>query len=394
MVSPRAYLDYNATAPVRAAVREMVNAVLEETGNPSSVHGEGRRARGRIETARQAVASLVGIAPDGVTFTSGGTEANHLALEQAVLLGATGIVVSAIEHPSLTEAAKRAAAVAGVEVTFVPVTEQGGVDLTAFDRALAGAGGKPFVSIMSANNETGAIQPLAEIAARTHAAGGVMHSDMIQSAGKLGINLSALGIDMASLSAHKIGGPQGVGAFVLAEDGAVKALQTGGGQERGRRSGTENTAGIAGFGAAAAEALHDLGNGTVDEVKRLRGQLEQTLRACAPHLVIFAETAERLPNTSCFSAPGLKAETLLMQLDLAGFAVSAGSACSSGKVARSHVLAAMRVDDNLASGAVRVSLGHETTEDQVNGLATAWAKAYQRLSFETGRADHPVAAEG
>lgn len=398
MTIDRTYFDFNATAPLRDEAREAVLCVLDNVGNASSVHAEGRQARARIEQARANVAALVGVASDCVTFTSGGTEANHLAFAQARRRGASAILYSAIEHPSVSEAAKQAAIEADIPATIVPVDHEGVVDLEALSEVLGTSGGRPFVSVMAANNETGVIQPLEAIAGLVKAANGVFHTDAIQIAGKLKFSLKSVGADMATLSAHKLGGPQGAGAFVLAEDTSVTTRQTGGGQERGRRSGTENVSGIAGFGAAAGAVLADLQSDEATRMRALRDGLETRLIESGLGVTIFGGAAPRLPNTVCFSAPGLKAETLLMQLDLAGFAVSAGSACSSGKVTRSHVVQAMGVDEELAAGAVRVSLGWSSTEDEVNWFADAWIKAARQMTKQMScvaeRVPTPIAAEG
>ena len=391
MTGERTYLDYNATAPLRPAAYEAVCAAMDGIGNASSVHKEGRDARALVETARQSVASLVGVEPDGVTFTSGGTEANHLAFRQAADRGSTTIFYSAVEHPSVAEAAKLASAEAGVPVTEIPVDDQGRVSLTALEWSLASGGDRPFVSVMTANNETGVLQPLGQIAELVHGQGGILHSDAVQVAGKLAFNIKTLGVDMATLSAHKIGGPLGVGAFVLAEDTHVAARQTGGGQERGRRSGTENVSAIAGFGVAASLAAN---MDETEKMRTLRDRLEASLKASVPDVEFFGSSVDRLPNTSCLSATGLKAETLLMQLDLAGLAVSAGSACSSGKVTRSHVLDAMGVEENLAAGAVRVSLGWKTTENDIEKFCDAWIKAVQMSKRTSGSGSRLAVAEG
>jgi cysteine desulfurase len=391
MTGERTYLDYNATAPMRPEVVAVVCAAMDGIGNASSVHKEGRGARALVEKARQSVADLVGVNPDGVTFTSGGTEANHLAFRQAAARGASTIFYSALEHPSVMEAAKLAGAETGIPVTEIPVDEDGRVSLAALENLLVQGGERPFVSVMAANNETGVLQPLARVAELVHAAGGVLHTDAVQIAGKAPFDMTALGVDMATLSAHKIGGPLGVGAFVLAKDAHVAARQTGGGQERGRRSGTENVSGITGFGVAAALVAD---SAATDQMRALRDKLETSLKASVPDVQFFSDNVERIPNTSCLSAPGLKAETLLMQLDLAGLAVSAGSACSSGKVARSHVLDAMGVEDTLANGAVRVSLGWATTENDIEKFCTAWIKAVQSSNRTSSEGSLLAAAEG
>jgi len=394
MTIERTYFDFNATAPLCDEARDAVLDAMENLGNASSVHGEGRRAHARVEEARAAVAALVGVVPDCVTFTSGGTEANHLAFAQAAPRAASAILYSKIEHPSVVEAAEKAGAEAGIPTFEIPVAPTGVLDLHVLETLLIKSGDKPFVSVMAANNETGVIQPIEEIAELVRNTNGMFHVDAIQMAGKLNFDMRGLGIDMATLSAHKIGGPQGVGAFVLAHDASVTPRQTGGGQERGRRSGTENVAGIAGFGAAARAALAELKSEDETAVRRLRDLLETRLIECGLEVSVFGSSVPRLPNTSCFSAPGLKAETLLMQLDLAGFAVSAGSACSSGKVAQSHVLRAMSIDEDLAAGAVRVSLGQTNTEIEIDRFADVWIKAAQRTKCVAERTPPLLVAEG
>ncbi len=362
------YLDYNATAPLRPEAAATLEAALRETGNPSSVHGFGRRARRRVEDAREAVAALVGGQPAGVVFTSGGSEANNLALSG---LSAGRILVSAVEHDSVLQAAP--------EAQRLPVDRQGRIDLDALSEALAENGeaaGPTLVSVMLANNETGVIQPVAEISALARARGALVHCDAVQAAGRLDIDFPALGVSAVSLSAHKLGGPLGAGALVLAEGLAPAPLIRGGGQERRRRAGTENVPAIAGFGAAAAAVLE--APKPDPELVRLRDGLEARLKALAPELVIFGAEAPRLPNTSCFALPGLSAETQLLALDLAGIAVSSGAACSSGKVEPSHVLQAMGIDTETAASAIRVSLGWATSEADLERFIEAWDGLYRR----------------
>lgn len=364
----QAYLDWNATAKLRPEAAAAVVAALEVTGNPSSVHGAGRAARRLIENAREQVAALVGYAPRDVVFTSGGTEANMLALTPA--LGDT-LLVSAIEHPSVKSGGRFATA------EEILVTSEGVVDLAALERMLAGRP-RPLVSIMLANNETGAVQPVAEAAAMIHAAGGLLHVDAVQGPGRIACEFPALGADLMTLSSHKLGGPQGVGALIRRKGLAPDAQIRGGGQERGLRAGTENVAGIAGFGAAAAatlKAMHE----EADRMAALRDRFERGLKEIAPKGVIFSEAVARLPNTTLFSAAGLKAETAVIAFDLEGIAVSSGSACSSGKVAPSHVLAAMGVPPELARGAIRVSLGYATTDEDIGTILKAWEKLANSL---------------
>jgi cysteine desulfurase len=350
------YLDYNATAPVRPAVREAVAEALGVTGNASSVHGFGRAARRLIEDAREAVACLAAASPSDVVFTSGGTEANSLALGGA---GRKRVLVSAVEHPSVLEALP--------DAERIPVDANGVVELEALDRLLARSAEPALVSVMAANNETGVLQPISEVVRIARAAGALVHCDAVQAAGRLPLEMIN-GADMVSLSAHKIGGPQGVGALIVR--GEIAASLRGGGQERRRRAGTENLPGIAGFGVSAAEACKEVeqSNG----IARLRDGLEQRIMAAAPSVHVFGHTAERLTNTTCFALPGFAAETQVMALDLAGIAISAGSACSSGKVGASHVLLAMGVSEADARCAIRVSLGRESKPADVDRFVEAW----------------------
>jgi cysteine desulfurase len=381
-MTDRIYLDWNATAPLRPAARAAMLAALDQRGYPSSVHAEGRAARHLVENAREEVAALVGADARNVIFTSGGTEANALALTPAIERPGrkeplTRLLVSAIEHPSVRSGSR----FAQDSVEEIAVSGDGVVDLADLARRLAEPGrGPALVSIMHANNETGVLQPIAAAADQVHAAGGVLHVDAVQTAGRIPCDIKALKADLVTVSSHKIGGPQGVGAVVKAAEALHFAdpLLKGGGQERGSRAGTENVAAIAGFGAAAREAA----GGLVEEARRvaaLRERLEAGLREIVPETVIFGTAAERLPNTTLFAVPGQKAETALIALDLAGIAASSGSACSSGKVTASHVLKAMGVAPALAAGAVRLSLGRNTTESEVEGLLTAWRKLVSRL---------------
>ncbi len=378
-----AYLDHNATAPVRPEAAAAVAEALALGGNPSSVHGAGRAARRLVEMARERVAALIGAAPDRLVFTGGGTEANHLAIRGT---GRTRILVSAIEHDSVHAAATVLAAAAGAaSVGVIPITRRGVVDLPALDRMLGdGADGPPpLVSVMLANNETGVIQPIPAIAAIAHRHGGLVHCDAIQAAGKISVGLDALGVDLLTLSAHKIGGPPGVGALALAPGVEVAPLLTGGGQERGRRAGTENVPGIAGFGAAAAVAAAS-GGASAARLAELRDGIERRIAEIAPDARFYGAGADRLPNTSCILMPGVKAETQVMALDLAGVMVSAGSACSSGKVRPSRVLQAMEVPDEEAACAIRVSFGWTSTPDDADALVAAWTELYRRTRGGSG----------
>lgn len=368
----RAYFDWNATAPLRTQAREAMVAALGLTGNASSVHAEGRAARQVIEAARQNVAALVGAEAKNVTFTSGATEANMLALTPALEIGGRKalrdkLFLASIEHPSVRSGG-RFATPAQEEL---PVTSEGLLDLQALRSALARAE-RPLVSVMLANNETGVIQPIAEIATIVHDANGILHVDAVQGAGRIDCDIVALGADLISISAHKLGGPQGIGALIRRGDVHIAdPLIRGGGQERSLRAGTENVAAIAGFGAAAA-AANAARQADAIRMAALRDTLEAGIKALTPQAVIFGADAPRLPNTSLIAAPGIKAETAIIAFDLNGIAVSSGSACSSGRVQASHVLAAMGVDTELARGAVRISLGWSTTERDVETLLNAW----------------------
>lgn len=349
------YLDHNATTPIRPEALAAMNAAGTRTGNASSVHAWGRRARAAIEDAREQVAALVNAKPDWVVFTSGGTEANNLALRGA---GVTRVWVSAVEHPSVLGARG--------DVCVLSVDEQGLVQPDELPDDI------DLLSLMFANNETGAVQPVGRAAKRARERGARVHCDAVQAAGRMPVDMQRLGLDMVSLSAHKIGGPQGVGALVARNGAALASQLRGGGQERGLRAGTENVAGIVGFGVAADIARRELDR--MADLRRLRERLEQSL----PEARVLAAGAERLPNTSCLAMPGVAAEAQLMAFDLDGIMVSSGSACSSGKVAKSHVLAAMGVADELAASAIRVSLGWTTTEADIDRFIAAWRALHLR----------------
>jgi cysteine desulfurase len=340
-------------------MREM----LERTGNPSSVHRFGREARRALEQARAAVAAMVGAAPGQVVFTSGGTEANNQALRSA----RGPVAVSAVEHDSVLAAAP--------DAPRLPVDAEGRIDLGALERALAGLAPE-LVSVMLANNETGVIQPVAEVAEVARRHGARVHCDAVQAAGKLAIDIGALGVDFLTLSAHKFGGPQGVGALVVRDGLEPDALLRGGGQERRWRPGTENLPGIVGFGRACELAMADAD--WPERTGALRDRLEAQIAALAPAARVFGRSTERLPNTSCLCMPGVSNQTQLIELDLAGIAVSTGSACSSGKVGPSHVLAAMGVDPDEAASAIRISLGWASTPEDVDRFVEAWGRLYAR----------------
>jgi cysteine desulfurase len=377
----RAYFDWNATTPLREAARQAWIGALAVPGNPSSIHAEGRAAHRLVEEAREAVARLAGAGRANVIFTSSGTEANALALSPSIETAGEKrardrLFISAIEHSSVRAGGR----FARDAIEDLPVDADGRLDLAALAQALTQAA-RPLVSVMLANNETGVIQPVAEAAALVHAAGGLLHVDAVQAAGRIPCDTGALGADLMTLSAHKIGGPKGVGALIRASDDIhfAEPLIRGGGQERGLRAGTENVAGIAAFGAAAAAARVQAREESAAMLV-LRNRLEMELRVITPRAVIFGEGAPRLPNTTLFALPGMKAETAVIAFDLEGVAVSSGAACSSGKVQPSHVLAAMSVSPALTQAAVRVSLGWETTEADLLRFLDAWRKLGTALS--------------
>jgi len=373
----RVYLDWNATTPLRPEARAAMAAAWDLSGNPSSVHAEGRQARRLVEDARADVAKAVGAESRNVIFTSGGTEANSLALTPGLRrnsgLPTNRLVVAAIEHASVLTGGRfpREA------IETLRVGKSGVVDLEYLHAMLAD---KPpaLVSVMLANNETGVLQPIAEIADIVHGAGGLLHVDAVQAFSKIAFDINEMKADLISVSAHKIGGPKGIGALVLADGlSGLEASIRGGGQEQGRRAGTENVAGIAGFGAAVKAAMASLDD-DMNRVEKLRNHLETGLRQTRGAFV-FSENAPRLPNTTLFTVPGLKAETAVIGFDLEGIAVSSGSACSSGKVQPSHVLEAMGFGPELAKGAVRLSLGWSTTEADIDRCLEAWRKLASAL---------------
>jgi len=357
------YLDYNATAPLRAEARGALVDALDLIGNPSSVHGPGRAARAVVERAREAVAALVGAETAEVVFTGGATEANATVLRGAGL----PVLAAATEHDSVRAAA-------GGDV--LPVDRNGLIDLEALDRRLAAAGGPVLVSLMLANNETGVIQPVAEAAAIARGRGALIHCDAVQAVGRMPVDRPSLDVDYLTLSAHKIGGPRGVGALVVRDGAPLTPLIFGGGQERRRRAGTENVPAIAGFGAAARLAGEDLAS--AGRMAALRDRLEAGIRAADPAAPVHGAGAPRLANTACVGMPGVPAETQVMAFDLAGVAVSAGAACSSGKVAASHVLRAMDVGEAAAGEAVRFSLGVGTTAREIDRAVAVWSEIAAR----------------
>ena len=361
----KCYLDYNATTPFAEPVRDAMLACMEGApGNPSSTHQFGRARRALIDAAREQVAQLVGAQPSQVIFTSGGTEANSLALH-AVSAGRSPsrIAISAVEHPSVLEAAQQLGK-SGWQVDMLAVDAQCRVTEEALRQGITTD--TRIVSVMMANNETGAIQDIASIVGHARAVGAVMHTDAVQAVGKLPVNFPDSGAQLMSLSAHKIYGPQGVGALVFDKSLELTPLQYGGGQERGFRAGTENVAGIVGFGVAAELARQQL-DADRERLRSLRDSLESGLRRY-PQVTVFAQQASRLPNTVQLAVAGIDGETLLMQLDRAGIGVSSGSACSSGKNEPSHVLMAMGVEAAVARGAIRISLGRDTTQQDIDAL--------------------------
>jgi cysteine desulfurase len=371
-MSDRVYLDWNATTPLRREAREAMAAAWDIPGNPSSVHAEGRQSRRLLEDARAVIADAVGGLSRNVVFTSGGTEANALALTPGMRrdqsLPVRRLVVSAIEHVSVLAGGR----FAGEAIMTAGVTRSGLLDLEHLRSMLAG-GPPALVSVMAANNETGALQPVAEAADIVHSAGGLLHVDAIQALGKIAFDISATKADLVAVSAHKVGGPKGVGALILAEGvQGFEPLLRGGGQELGHRAGTENVGGIAGFGAAVKAAMATRDNDRI-RLESLRNRLEDGLQQTRG-VIVFSNAAPRLPNTTLFTVPGLRAETAVIGFDLAGIAVSSGSACSSGKVQPSHVLEAMGFGPEIAQGAVRLSLGWSTSEADIEKCLEAWRK--------------------
>ena len=362
------YLDYNASGLVRPEVQEIMARALADNGNPSAVHAAGRRARARVETARAQVAGLVGADATAVVFSSGGTESNAQAIVSALAAGCERLIVSATEHPCVAEAA----AVSGRSIEVLPVDANGVVDLDWLAQALARPG-RAVVAIHHANNESGVIQPIAEAAALVRAAGGWLHVDAIQSAGKIAVDMRTLDADTLTLSAHKLGGPQGVGALISKEDVPIIRTLHGAGQERGLRAGTENVAGIAGFGAAADCAARDLPSSQAHQAWRDAAEA----RVKAAGATIIGGAVPRLPNTLFMAVEGWDSPQQLITLDLQGVMVSAGSACSSGKTKPSKAITAMGLD-HLATGGVRVSGGWGTVEADWRRFADAWTEAYAR----------------
>jgi len=373
------YLDHNASSPLREGARRAMDAALSTCGNASSVHAAGRAARARVETAREQVARLAGAPSGAVVFTSGASEANALALKGAVAGSAeaedriTRLFVSAIEHESVrANAAALAETAPGLKLSIIPVTKDGTVDLTALRLAIIQGKGRALVSVMAANNETGVVQDIAAVARLVRAEAGegsLLHVDAVQAVGRVPLSFSESDADYMSLSAHKLGGPQGAGALIVRDDAPLAPMILGGGQEMRRRAGTENVAAIAGFGAAADEIV--AATGEIARVRGLRDRFEAALKKLSDAVVIFGENAVRLPNTCNFAIAGLPAETALIALDLDGVQLSSGSACSSGKVSASHVLLAMGADDSLARSGLRASFGWNSREEDIDAAIAA-----------------------
>jgi cysteine desulfurase len=374
MTSTRAYLDWNASAPLRPEARAAMLAALDAVGNPSSPHSEGRRVRAIVEDAREEVAALVGAKPAEVIFTSGATEANNAVMAA----GWQAILLAGIEHDSVLAPARNLARSGKARIIDLAVDGNGrvGTEDVAKGAREATAAAPALLSVQLANNETGVVQPVAAAAEIARSQGLAVHTDAVQAAGRIAIEFKALGVHYLSLSAHKIGGPKGVGALVIRDGAALPALIAGGGQERRRRAGTENVPAIAGFGAAACAAGRDLE--AVARVQALRDRVEAEILAVTPSALVIAANAERLPNTTSVALPGASAETLVIALDLAGVAVSAGAACSSGKVGASHVLESMGLEPALARSVIRVSLGWGSTERDVAAFVDAWARVAAR----------------
>ncbi len=373
MSAQRTYFDWNASAPLRPEAREAMVATMDAAGNPSSVHTEGRHARDLVETAREQVAVLVGANPAEVVFTSGATEANAWALG-----GWDTIFLSGIEHESVRAPAK----ISGARLVDIPAGPEGRARIDALARFEMDALGRAVVTLQMANNETGILQPVTEAVSFARQHGLSVHTDATQAAGRVPIDFVDLGVDLLSLSSHKLGGPKGVGALVIRDGVTIAPLIAGGGQERRRRAGTENVAAIVGFGAAASLALNDLE--TVGDLAARRDAIERGLIELVPECVVIGQSSPRIANTLCIAWPGKSAETMVIKLDLEGVAVSAGSACSSGKVGSSHVLEAMGLAADMAKSAIRVSLGPTTSDRDIQRLLAAWLAVRGPRSMERG----------
>ena len=368
------YLDHNATTPLKPAVREVMLQKLSNPGNASAIHKAGRTARRDIEEARQKIARLVNTGPQAViVFTSGATEANNLVLKGS---GCERLLVSAIEHPSVLQACS--------DKEIIPVLSSGVIDLGALDKMLEGNHRTTLISVMLVNNETGIIQPLDKVMEIAKRRGALVHTDAVQAAGRLKLDVQELGVDFITLSAHKIGGPQGAGCLIMSNCVSVVPQINGGNQEKNMRAGTENVAGIVGFGVAAELAVQDMAE--FQRLSILRDKMEAVLQKIAPAIRIFGANIPRVANTTMFSLPGASSETQLIALDLAGICVSNGSACASGTVKASHVLKAMGVSDAEAGSSLRISLGWNSTEKDVDYFIQKWAEMYERVKSRVSAA--------
>lgn len=360
------YLDYNATAPLLDEVKEVMLEVMGAPYNASSVHSFGRKAKQLLESARQNIATALDAGGYQVIFTASGTEANNQAL--SCLNEPHELFISAVEHDSIMKIGNK------LHARVLPVDENGIIDLNAMEKLLLSSQKKPFVSIMLANNETGVIQPIHEIAQIVFKHGGFLHCDIVQAVGKIPLSINNLNADMVTISGHKLGGPVGAAALIIKKGLQVKPFQVGGGQESGYRAGTENIAAIVGFAKAVEVAVKNMPAG------RKRDYLESRIKEIAKDAVIAGEKAKRLPNTSNIAMPNMTAETQVIAFDLEGIAISSGSACSSGKVAESHVLSAMNVDQGLRNNAIRVSTGAQTTEEEIEAFIKTWERLYKKAN--------------
>ena len=369
--SSQAYLDYNASAPLLPEARDAMIAALDVTGNASSVHADGRRVRALVETAREHIAIAINAKTSEIVFTSGATEANAWAINS----GWETVFVAGTEHPSVLTAITAAK----LRMVGVQVTRDGIITPSALKTAIASAGdtGRTLLSVQLANNETGVIQDVAALADVAHEAGMFVHSDVVQAVGRVPLDFVALGADYISMSAHKMGGPKGIGAFVIRDGLNPRSLMAGGGQERRRRGGTENVAAIVGFGVAAKLVTQSLRR--APQLAAKRDEMEREALKRLKGAVVIGKDVARLCNTSCLAVPGLSSEAMVIKLDLAGVSISAGSACSSGKVGSSHVLAAMGLPAEIATGAIRVSIGHATRDDEIAAFLDAWSALAPRV---------------
>jgi cysteine desulfurase len=375
-MTDRLYLDYNATAKIRPEVIEALAQAMASVGNASSVHGAGRRARKAVEDARRKLAALLGAAPNQVVFTSGGTEADNQVMH---MCDPARTFVSAVEHPAILDACPGA--------QRVPVDSRGIIDLEKLEALLAKSDEPQLVALMLANNETGVIQPVAEAAEIAHRYGALLHCDAVQAVGKIPVDFATLGADTMAMTGHKFGGPQGVGALVVRTPETVDCLMRGGGQERGLRGGTESVAHITALGVAAEIAIERMDRYAA--LAELRDRMEARLIQSTPGMRVFGSGAPRLPNTSKLMMPGISSETQVMSFDLAGIEVSAGSACSAGRIEPPYVLTAMGVADVDALCALRVSLGWDTTEADIDRFVGEWGKIFERAGSRQA-ADRPM----